>query len=113
LFDLSISDPRQGSASKISSKKKSGILHGELIKYPQDNFDRLWESGDLIFKSPISYLVSSGESISIDNTEDLPPTAVMQKAWISNSFQTAQPHYVWAPITRREQSVNPVVFCRD
>nr|ABR16606.1 unknown [Picea sitchensis] len=53
-----------------------------VVRYPQDKFDRIWTP----FKSSgPSRNVSSKEPISTTNTENLPPTAVMQTASVTLS----------------------------
>jgi hypothetical protein len=48
-----------------------------LNRYPQDKFDRIWTPSDS------SSLPGSKEPISTTNTQDLPPTAVMQTASVT------------------------------
>jgi len=58
------------------------ILFGQLRRYPQDNFDRIWTSDISIASSNVSlYRYVSTEEVISSNTEDFPPTAVMQTAW--------------------------------
>jgi len=57
-------------------------LYGELSRYPRDNFDRVWHAD--IDNSSLVRAVSSEHPISSNNTENLPPTAVMQTAWAMN-----------------------------
>jgi len=61
------------------------------IRYPQDQFDRIWTSTDssLIsssYSKDVIRPVTSHAAISTRNTKDLPPTAVMQTAWVGNSL---------------------------
>jgi hypothetical protein len=48
-----------------------------VVRYPQDKFDRIWTPSDS------SSLPGSKEPISTTNTQDLPPTAVMQTASVT------------------------------
>lgn len=55
------------------------------VRYPQDKFDRIWTP------SPYNHLdilrnVSSKEAISTGNATNLPPTTVMQTAWVVKSL---------------------------
>eukprot|EP00253_Pinus_taeda_P008326 PITA_08326 len=54
------------------------------IRYPQDKFDRIW-TNKYLEAAATSDFVNSQEAISTHNTKDLPPTAVMQTAWLGNS----------------------------
>jgi hypothetical protein len=51
-----------------------------LSRYPQDKFDRIWTPSE---SSGSSRNVISKEPISTTNTENLPPTAVMQTASVT------------------------------
>jgi len=55
------------------------------VRYPQDNFDRIWYTTHI---NPISLDVvryaSTQEPISTNSTKNLPPTTVMQTAWVMN-----------------------------
>lgn len=53
------------------------------VRYPQDKFDRIWRS-DLEASSDL-HNISSKEPISTNNANDLPPTAVLQTAWVVNN----------------------------
>lgn len=55
-------------------------MYGDLSRYPQDNFDRIWEA----FRDSEQVYVTSKEPISLNNSKDLPPISVMQTAWITN-----------------------------
>ena len=56
------------------------------VRYPQDNFDRIWTSDYLlnIHDAAGVRTVSSEETISTNNTKNLPPAAVMQTACVLN-----------------------------
>jgi len=61
-------------------------LYVELSRYPDDSFDRIWISsnmGLLVQSSNIDAITNFQEPISTNNTQDLPPTVVMQTAWIT------------------------------
>lgn len=55
-----------------------------LIRYPQDNFDRLWR-----YRQPPNGLAvrETTHPISSNNTDDFPPTAVMQTTWVVNGSE--------------------------
>ena len=61
-------------------------MYGKLSRYPQDNFDRIWTSDFLfnIHDAAGVRTVSSEETISTNNTKNLPPAAVMQTACVLN-----------------------------
>jgi hypothetical protein len=65
-------------------------LYVELSRYPHDSFDRIWTSSNMSLLFPSSNISSKigaitnfQEPISTNNTQDLPPTVVMQTAWIT------------------------------
>lgn len=68
------------------------------MRYPRDNFDRIWKPDIYLPDSSIVRNVSSKEPIFSDSTKNHPPTAVMQTAWVMNidDFRFTLPTASWA-----------------
>eukprot|EP00253_Pinus_taeda_P030843 PITA_30843 len=61
-----------------------------MVRYPHDNFDRIWMSAvDTFMLDPQN--VTSKRPISTNNTKDFPPTAVLQTAWVIDSSNASIP----------------------
>eukprot|EP00253_Pinus_taeda_P032856 PITA_32856 len=67
----------------LATLSRSDFGGNSTVRYPQDKFDRIWRS-DLEASSDI-HSISSKEPISTNNASDLPPTAVLQTAWVVNN----------------------------
>jgi hypothetical protein len=84
------------SGTMLSLKSRENVGGNSIVRYPLDNFDRIWKS-NLADSSSVRY-VSSEDSISNNNTKNLPPTAVMQTAWVMNidDYPLKVPTVSWA-----------------
>eukprot|EP00253_Pinus_taeda_P031601 PITA_31601 len=56
-----------------------------MVRYPHDNFDRIWTPMDTMLLDSDPQNVTSKRPISTNNTKDFPPTAVLQTAWVIDS----------------------------
>eukprot|EP00253_Pinus_taeda_P017961 PITA_17961 len=66
-----------------------------MVRYPHDNFDRIWTPMDTILLDSDPQNVTSKRPISTNNTKDFPPTAVLQTAWVINSSRASIPLQDW------------------
>lgn len=93
LRDGMYGQAKPGSMLRLSSRDNAGTSNSPIIRYPQDEFDRIWTL--VVYpNSPDLQYISSQDPISANNTEDLPPTAVMQNGWLQispNPYQFNQP----------------------
>jgi hypothetical protein len=59
-----------------------------IVRYPRDKFDRIWATSPNFPSDLHVRNVSSAEPVSINNTQNLPPTAVMQTAWVVKDWSS-------------------------
>lgn len=86
------------SGSMLFKHSRIDVGGNSIVRYPRDNFDRIWNPHLSITSPDIVRNVSSNESIFSNNSKNHPPTAVMQTAWVMNidDFQFRLPTDPWA-----------------
>jgi hypothetical protein len=73
---------KPGTMLILNSRKNGG--GNSTLRYPQDNFDRIWRPYSDINDFSRIRSVFSQEPISLNNTKNLPPCGVIQTAWVMN-----------------------------
>lgn len=74
------------SGTMLSKKARADLGGNSTVRYPRDNFDRIWNhTAAGLPASNLVRKVSSKEPILSDSTKNHPPTAVMQTAWVMNT----------------------------
>lgn len=89
----------QAKSDRMLFKSGRADLGGNsIVRYPRDNFDRIWKPYRDLTNSSTVRNVSSKEPIFSDSTKNHPPTAVMQTAWVMNidDFRFTLPTAPWA-----------------
>lgn len=72
------------SGTMLHMKARADLGGNSIVRYPRDNFDRIWKPDISLTDSSSARNVSSKEPIFSDSTKNHPPTAVMQTAWVMN-----------------------------
>eukprot|EP00253_Pinus_taeda_P031186 PITA_31186 len=86
------------SGTMLFKQERADLGGNSIVRYPRDNFDRIWKPDRSLTDSSSARNVSSKEPIFSDSTKNHPPTAVMQTAWVMNidDFSFKVPTAPWA-----------------
>eukprot|EP00253_Pinus_taeda_P030828 PITA_30828 len=79
--------PQAKPGTGLNLKFRIDVAGNSTVRYPQDKFDRIWKPYITLDSTDLNFYksIASDVSISTNNTKDLPPTAVLQTAWVVSS----------------------------